>query len=248
MRFFFEIAYDGTAYHGWQLQNNALTVQQVINEAMEQVTGQPIETLGSGRTDTGVHAMQQYFHWETEQIIDTHLLKYQLNAVLPPDIAIHSIRKVHDNAHARYDAISRSYLYKITRHKDPFRFNRAYFYYKDLDLEAMRNAARLFLGKQNFKSFSKTRTNVNNFICSILQIEWRETGDTLAFYIKANRFLRGMVRAIVGTLLLVGEQKLDEAGLKEILESQDRRKAGSAIPACGLYLYQVEYPEEIFID
>ncbi len=248
MKFFFELSYDGTKYHGWQLQNNATSIQHVVNDAIGKITGKPADTLGSGRTDTGVHAIQQYFHWETEQDIDVYRIKYQLNAILPPEISIQSIRKVKDDAHARYDALSRSYIYKIGRHKDPFQFNRVYFYYKDLDLEKMRKTTELFLGMQNFQSFSKVRTQVNNFICNVFSADWFEKEDTLVFYIKANRFLRGMVRSIVGTLLLVGEQKLDEDGLKKILNSHDRRKAGQALPACGLYLYRVEYPEEIFID
>ncbi len=247
MRYLFEISYLGTNYHGWQIQDNALSVQQVINEKLHLLLKEDIRTTGSGRTDTGVHALKQYFHMDIEKPIDLKDFMFHLNAVLPDDIAIHSIRPVRDDVSARFDAVSRSYVYKILRTKNPFMKNMAYRYNVPINMEEMEKATRLLFGKQDFQSFSKVKTNVNNFICEIFDARWKQEDDILYFYIKANRFLRGMVRSIVGTLLMAGEGKIAPEDVRNVINRKDRKAAGRAVPACGLYLSEIQYPENIFI-
>ncbi|MBL6446174.1 tRNA pseudouridine(38-40) synthase TruA [Fulvivirga sp. 29W222] len=246
MRYFFEVAYNGTNYHGWQIQQNATTIQQLIEEALSVILRTKIPIMGSGRTDTGVHCSQQYFHADLPENAAISNLRYKLNSFLPPDISINSICKVTDDAHARFTALSRSYEYRITQCKDPFLQNMSYFYPKSLDITTMNEAASLLVGKQDFESFSKVKTDVNNFVCDITEAQWVEKGDLLIFHITANRFLRGMVRAIVGTLLMVGKGKLRKEDFKKIIESKDRKEAGAAAPAAGLFLTAVKYPREIF--
>lgn len=248
MRYFFEVAYNGTHYHGWQIQQNATTVQQLIEEAFAVILRTEVPIMGSGRTDTGVHCSQQYFHADLPESAKASNLQHKLNSFLPPDISIRSIRAVSDDAHARFSALSRSYEYKITRQKNPFLQNMSYFYPKSLDITTMNEAASLLIGKQDFESFSKVKTDVNNFVCEITEAQWIEDGDLLIFRITANRFLRGMVRAIVGTLLNVGKGKLQTEAFKKIIESKDRKKAGASAPASGLFLTAVKYPPEIFPD
>lgn len=248
MRYFFEISYKGTNYHGWQIQSNAISVQQVLQERFKQLTGDAVEIIGSGRTDAGVHAKQQYFHVDIKNELDTLDFQYHLNAVLPNDIVVHSIYKVGPEAHARFDASSRSYDYIITSQKDPFHENEVYIYHKSLDLEKLNTASELLLGKHNFKSFSKVKTQVNNFNCKVFFARWIRQEEQVVFQIKANRFLRGMVRAIVGTLLLVNEGKIGVNTIEEILLSKNRKNAGRSVPAEGLYLSQIIYPEHIFIN
>ena len=248
MRYFFEISYKGTNYHGWQIQSNAISVQQVLQERFKQLTGDAVEIIGSGRTDAGVHAKQQYFHVDIKNELDTLDFQYHLNAVLPNDIVVHSIYKVGPEAHARFDASSRSYDYIITSQKDPFHENEVYIYHKSLDLEKLNSASELLLGKHNFVSFSKVKTQVNNFNCEVFFARWIRQEEQVVFQIKANRFLRGMVRAIVGTLLLVNEGKIGVNTIEEILLSKNRKNAGRSVPAEGLYLSQIIYPEHIFIN
>ena len=247
MRYFFEIAYDGKSYHGWQRQDNAITVQEVVEEALTRITRADTSIMGSGRTDTGVHCKQQFFHADFEKKVDAEKLRFKLNSYLPSDISIQKINPVQDKAHARFDALLRAYEYKITKRKDPFQHGFSYYYSKPLDIITMNEAATLLTGEKDFEAFSRVKTEVNNFICNITEARWSEEGDTLIFSIKANRFLRGMVRAIVGTLLLVGSGKLTKSGFQEIIESRDRRNAGSAAPAEGLFLNAVEYPKEIYL-
>ena len=247
MRYFFEISYKGTNYHGWQIQSNAISVQQVLQERFKQLTGDAVEIIGSGRTDAGVHAKQQYFHVDIKNELDTLDFQYHLNAVLPNDIVVHSIYKVGPEAHARFDASSRSYDYIITSQKDPFHENEVYIYHKSLDLEKLNSASELLLGKHNFVSFSKVKTQVNNFNCEVFFARWIRQEEQVVFQIKANRFLRGMVRAIVGTLLLVNEGKIGVNMIEEILLSKNRKNAGRSVPAEGLYLSQIIYPEHILI-
>ena len=247
MRYFFEISYKGTNYHGWQIQSNAISVQQVLQERFKQLTGDAVEIIGSGRTDAGVHAKQQYFHVDIKNELDTLDFQYHLNAVLPNDIVVHSIYKVGPEAHARFDASSRSYDYIITSQKDPFHENEVYIYHKSLDLEKLNTASELLLGKHNFESFSKVKTQVNNFNCKVFFARWIRQEEQVVFQIKANRFLRGMVRAIVGTLLLVNEGKIGVNMIEEILLSKNRKNAGRSVPAEGLYLSQIIYPEHILI-
>lgn len=248
MRYFFEISYKGTKYHGWQIQNNATSVQQVIQERIKQLLGEAVEIIGSGRTDAGVHAKQQYFHADIKNELETVDFQYHLNAVLPNDIVVRSIYKVIPEAHARFDALSRSYEYIITSQKDPFRENEVYIYHKPIDLEKLNTASKYLLGRHNFESFSKVKTQVNNFNCEVFFARWSQQEEQVLFQIKANRFLRGMVRAIVGTLLLVNEDKIGDNTIEEILLSKNRKNAGRSVPAEGLYLSQIIYPEHIFIN
>lgn len=248
MRYFFEVSYRGSRYHGWQAQKNATGVQEVLENALGLILQEMISITGSGRTDTGVHCRQQYFHADINKKFKREWLQQRVNSFLPEDIAIADIRDVKPDAHARFDAYSRSYEYVITRKKDPFLTEEAYFYGKGLDIPTMNHAASLLIGKHNFESFSKVRTDVSNFICDITEAEWHEEQDKLYFKISANRFLRGMVRAIVGTLLDIGKGKITVEGFKTIIENRDRRKAGSAAPPQGLFLTKVLYPEHIFLN
>jgi tRNA pseudouridine38-40 synthase len=209
--------------------------------------GEKIETTGSGRTDTGVHALSQFAHFDYRKALNTRDLVYKLNSLLPEDIAVKLIRPVVEKAHARFDAIGRTYIYKITRQKDPFLINRAYYFRGNLDLDSMNTGAELLKTYSDFESFSKVKTEVNNFNCSISLAEWSDNGSELIFTISSDRFLRGMVRAIVGTLLDIGQGKLQTEELKSIIESKDRKKAGRAVPAHGLYLSKVIYPENIYL-
>ncbi|MCK5101376.1 MAG: tRNA pseudouridine(38-40) synthase TruA, partial [Cyclobacteriaceae bacterium] len=246
LRYFFEISYKGTNYHGWQIQQNAISIQQVIQEKLKQLANDDIEITGSGRTDTGVHAKQQFFQVDFKNEIKGEDFKYHLNAILPKDILVRSIRKVKPEAHVRFDATSRSYEYMIIPHKDPFKLNEAYIYYRSLDLEKLNAASNILIGKHTFKSFSKVKTQVNNFNCEVYSAYWQQDGECVVFHIEANRFLRGMVRAIVGTLLMVNEGKIEIEGVHEILVSKDRSKAGRSVPSEGLYLSKINYPIHIF--
>jgi tRNA pseudouridine38-40 synthase len=247
MRYFFEISYHGANYNGWQSQSNAVGIQSVVEDCLSKLLRAAVKITASGRTDTGVHCEQQFFHADIETV-DTRNLLFRLNTILPPDIVIHSIRSVRDDAHARYGAIQRSYQYRMTLSKNAFTSGLAWYFFKPLDVKTMNAAAALLLGKHDFTSFSKVNTDVNNFICDITRAEWVQTGDRLIFNITANRFLRGMVRAIVGTLIEVG---LGRAGLEDflaIVNSRDRRQAGQNVPPYGLYLVGVKYPEDVFLE
>jgi len=246
VRYFFYIAYKGSDYHGWQIQPNVKTVQQVITDCMTKILREPIEILGSGRTDTGVHASEQVFHCDINGKHELEKLMYKLNGILPPDIAINKICPVIPEAHARFDAYERSYVYKMHQLKTPFFKNESAFIPTQLDFDAMNKAAELLLGNHNFQCFSKIKTEVNNFICDISLAKWEQSENGWEFKVTANRFLRGMVRAIVGTLIEVGEGKLSQTDFFEIIKSKDRRRAGKAVPAEGLYLCAVKYIDEIF--
>jgi tRNA pseudouridine38-40 synthase len=246
MRLFLEVAYDGAAYHGWQVQQNAVSVQEVLEEALATILGQPSPTVCSGRTDTGVHCRSQYVHLDYEGSLPFDLMQRKLNGYLPKDIAIRSIHQMKENAHARFSATYRAYEYVITTAKDPFLRNYAFYIPRQLEIAAMNEAAALLLGRQNFECFSRVKTNVNNFWCDIYEAQWTAEGNILRFNIRANRFLRGMVRAIVGTLLEVGKGTIDLEGVKKIIASRDRKQAGMAAPAQGLYLMEVGFPPEIY--
>jgi tRNA pseudouridine38-40 synthase len=245
MRYFIEIAYKGTKYHGWQVQANAYTVQEAFNRALGTLLKEDVETLGSGRTDTGVHASQQFVHVDTNKHLQTHPHLYQLNALLPADIVAKNIFPVAANAHARFDALSRSYEYRISPEKNPFLKDMCYLYTKPLDVAAMNEAAALLLTYEDFTCFSRVKTDVNHFLCTIHEACWKNSGDLLIFYIRANRFLRGMVRAIVGTLLEVGLHKLTLDGFEQVLMSKDRKAAGRSVPPDGLFLTNVQYDEQL---
>ncbi len=246
MRYFFEISYNGTQYCGWQSQPNATGIQAVVEDALSKLLRAPIEIVGSGRTDAGVHCEQQFFHADLPQEIVADQLKYKLNSFLPYDIAIHSIRRVRDDANARFDATERAYQYRIMREKNVFHHGLRWHYFKPLDIQTMNEAATLLLGTQDFESFSKVNTDVNHFICDIRTANWNQEGNDLVFTIAANRFLRGMVRAIVGTLVSVGSGSITPEDFSNIVKSRDRRKAGANVPPQGLYLVRVTYPESIF--
>lgn len=247
MRYFLQLSYNGARYSGWQIQPGVVTVQQVIDEALQTLLGPGVQGTGSGRTDTGVHARMQVVHFDAELPYESSEFLHKLNAILPGDVAVQSLRKVSEQAHARYDALSRSYEYHIHQRKDPFRDGLSYYFRPEIDVEAMNSAAALMLNWKDFQCFSKVKTDVKHFDCEVTQAVWKMQNDTLVFYVSANRFLRGMVRAIVGSLLEVGSGKRSRNDFQQILESRDRSAAARNVPPEGLFLTNVTYPEEIYI-
>ncbi|HEY8936454.1 MAG TPA: tRNA pseudouridine(38-40) synthase TruA [Cyclobacteriaceae bacterium] len=247
MRYFFEIVYQGKNYNGWQSQPNANGIQTVVEKALSKLLQIETKAVCSGRTDTGVHCEQQYFHADIEKEFDFDQMILKLNIYLPKDIAIKSIRRVKDDASARYDAIERSYRYQITKLKNPFLEELAWHYFKEVNIQTMNKAAALLVGEHDFECFSKVKTDVNHFLCTIKKAEWHEEGPMMFFTITANRFLRGMVRSIVGTLLDVGTGKTSMKEFQAIIHSKDRKRAGVNVPPQGLYLTKVKYPPGIFI-
>lgn len=248
MRYFIAFSYFGKSYHGWQKQPNAMTVQQVMEETLSTLLRESVELMGAGRTDAGVHAKQMYAHFEAEGIEDCQDLCYRLNAFLPEDIAISGIFEVPKEAHARFDAVERTYEYWIVQEKNPFYMESAYYVKHELDLDKMNEAASLLLKFTEFECFSKSNTDVKTFLCKLKRAEWTIQGDVLVFTITADRFLRNMVRAIVGTLLEVGLGKSTLENIEEIINSKDRSRAGVSVPAKGLYLTQVNYPPHIKLN
>lgn len=248
MRYFIELKFDGTNYHGWQNQPDAVSVQEVLEDALGKLLSDSISITGAGRTDAGVHSLKMFAHFESNDLIDKENLLYRLNSFLPNDIAINSIRTVGDDAHARFDAVSRSYIYKIHQKKNPFLKNRSYYLHQDLDVETMNKAGDILLQYKDFECFSKTNTDVKTFICHISKAHWTKKDESLEFVITADRFLRNMVRAIVGTMIDIGLHKIQLDDLHYIIESKNRSKAGYSVPAHGLYLSEVVYPEGIFIN
>lgn len=248
MRYFLDISYLGTAYHGWQIQKNAHSVQAEINQALTTLLRTETDCVGSGRTDTGVHARQQIAHFDTAKKIRTEDFAFRLNKLLPKDISINAIQPVIPEAHARFDAESRSYEYRIHAKKDPFSLSMSYFFNKELDLHGIREGISLLRRATNFQAFSKVHTDVNHFDCDIYDMSWKETNEGHVFFVRANRFLRGMVRALVGTLLEMGQNRLSVQGLQQILESRNRSTAGRSVPASGLYLTEVKYPDTIYLE
>ena len=248
MRYFLQVAYRGTNYHGWQRQPNGLSVQEMLETALSTVLRQPVSIVGSGRTDAGVHAKEQFAHFEIDTPLPAHLLR-SLNSLIPSDIAAYDCFPVRADDHARYTATFRYYQYQISRRKDPFLDGLAYVFTLPLAVDSMNDAAKVLLKHTDFESFSKVKTDVKTFDCRIDRAEWEQkpTGD-LVFHIQANRFLHGMVRAIVGTLLAVGQERLSLADFEQIILARDRRRAGRAAPAEGLALAQVGYPQEVFAE
>lgn len=243
-----ELSYNGKSYHGWQNQPNAISVQEVIENALSKLLNQQISIVGAGRTDTGVHAHQMFAHFDTELEFSTENLIYKLNAFLRMDIAIHKIFKVQEEAHARFDALSRTYLYRIALQKNAFNFDNAYLLKKPLHIDLMKKASKSLLGYKDFQCFSKSQTDVKTYYCNITEAHWERVDDELHFTITADRFLRNMVRAIVGTIINVGLEKITLEDLQNIINSKDRSEAGYSVPAHGLYLTQIEYPETIRND
>ncbi len=246
MRYFFEVAYNGKNYHGWQIQKNARSVQQVITDCLSVKFRREIAITASGRTDTGVHARKQIFHIDLPGPIDVQNFIHDINGFLPADIVVKSIRRVKKSAHARFDATMRSYEYWLIQRKDPFLTDFAYYKHGDLDFSAMNTATGYLIGNQDFQSFSKAKTDVKNFDCEIYKAEWVQNKNINIFRISANRFLRGMVRAIVGTLLNVGERKQKPQCIQEVINAKSRKSAGRAVPPGGLYLTEVLYPKSLF--
>jgi len=243
-RFFIELSYDGTSYHGWQLQQNAVSVQEVLNKALSTVLREPIETLGCGRTDTGVHAKEFFAHFDAVNnswFIDHGSILRSINSILPNDIAIKKIIPVHADAHARFDATLRSYEYQIHFDKDPFKNGYSWLIRDVPDLELMNEAANIMMEYIDFSCFSKSNTQVKTNNCKIAHAEWMQTDMGIIFKIAADRFLRNMVRAIVGTLLRVGHKEIPPRAIRKIIESKNRCNAGTSVPACGLYLTEVKY-------
>lgn len=250
-RYFIKLLYDGTNYHGWQSQNNAITIQSEVEKALSVLFPQKIKITGAGRTDTGVNAREFYAHFDVDNSFDNdklHDLIYRLNAILPSDISIYAILPVNKDAHARFSAISRTYKYYISRNKDPFKKEYSWCVYGNLNIVEMNNAAKILFEYADFTSFSKLHANVNNNNCKILQAAWKEENNMLVFTITADRFLRNMVRAIVGTLLDVGRGKLTINDFRKIIESKNRCDAGSSVPAKGLFLEMIEYPKDLFLS
>lgn len=245
MRYFIAFAYRGTAYHGWQRQPNAVSVQQVLEEALSTLLREPVTVVGAGRTDAGVHAREMYAHMDLGNPLQCEDLVYRLNALLPSDIAVRSMFPVPETAHARFDATARTYEYHIHFNKNPFLQEFSHYVKSALDISAMKEASKYLLGKQDFKCFSRSHTDVKTFICDLHRAEWELREDRLVFTISADRFLRNMVRAVVGTLLEVGKGKLQPGDVKGIIKSRDRQQAGASVPAKGLYLTRVNYPEEL---
>ncbi len=267
-RYFAELAFDGTNYHGWQIQQNALSVQEVFNKALQVLLREPVETAGCGRTDTGVHARQLFVHFEKavsnlqsavsyqlsaisdlqletrqEPIADSLKLKASLNALLPKDIAVKNIIPVAADAHARFDATLRAYEYHIHFGKDPFKQNYSWQLRDFPDVDLMNRAVNIIKEYQDFSCFSKSNTQVKTNFCVIKEAYWQQNPDGgLVFYIAADRFLRNMVRAIVGTLISVGKKEMEPETVRKIIESKNRSNAGVSVPACGLYLTKVVYP------
>ena len=244
IRYFLKLAYKGTAYHGWQIQENAHTVQAEINEKISTLLGEQINVVGCGRTDAGVHAREFYAHFEVEKPIKWKPADFvfKLNRFLPRDIAVYLLKEVPNDLHARFSATSRTYRYYISQRKDPFSHDLSMEYTGHLNLEAMQEAASYLNDYTDFTSFSKLHTQTTTNNCSIKEAFWTNENNYLIFTITADRFLRNMVRAIVGTLLEIGKGKMKAADIKAVIEARDRSLAGFSVPAQGLFLEQVSYP------
>lgn len=241
MRYFIELSYNGKNYHGWQIQPDAISVQEKINNALSTVYQKDIQIVGAGRTDTGVHASQMFAHFDIDKSIDDNLV-FKLNSILPNDIFIKAIFLVDDEKHARFDALSRSYEYKIWLGRNPFLLDFSWqIHSQKPNVTLMNEAAKLLLDYEDFESFSKVKTDVHTFNCNVTEAFWIQKDNQLTFHISANRFLRNMVRAIVGTLLDVGLEKISISDFKNIIESKNRSNAGLSVPAKGLFLTQIKY-------
>jgi len=244
LRYFIKLAYKGTNYHGWQYQPNAITIQELVNKALSTLLKSKIDIVGAGRTDAGVHATEYYAHFDVDKEIKTEELVYKANSMLPNDIVIYTVFKTNDELHARFDATSRSYEYHIYLGRNPFKIDTTWqIISKKLDIEAMNVAAKLLLNYENFKSFSRSNTDVRTYNCKIKNAIWKLNETNLIFYITADRFLRNMVRAVVGTLINIGTGKTTIDEFKKIIESKNRSNAGPSVPAKGLFLTKITYPK-----
>lgn len=246
MRYFLEITYNGKNYFGWQRQPNQISIQQVLEETLSTILRQKIFIVGAGRTDSGVHALQQFAHVDLNNLNNTDNLIYKLNSFLPKDIAIKNIFQVTKDAHARFDAKEREYVYKISLSKNPFTNSFAYQVRTAPALDLMNLAAQKLLLHKDFQCFSRSNTDVKTYFCDIMSAQWKMEEEQLIFRITADRFLRNMVRAIVGTLFDVGLGKTSLEEFQNILDSKSREMAGASAPAHGLYLAKIIYPKSIF--
>ncbi|MBU2947170.1 tRNA pseudouridine(38-40) synthase TruA [Zobellia uliginosa] len=245
MRYFVEFSYLGKDYHGWQNQPNAITVQEVLEKAFFTLLRDTVPLVGAGRTDAGVHAKQMFAHFDFKEISDLEMFVYRLNALLPEAIAVQDVFEVNPDAHARFDAEERTYEYWVLQDKNPFYGDFSHYIKHSLDIEAMNEAAALLLQFKDFECFSKTHTDVKTYFCDVKEAVWELKEEKLVFTITADRFLRNMVRAVVGTLLEVGTGKIKPSDVKSIINSKTRSNAGPSVPAKGLYLTSVLYPKKI---
>jgi len=244
LRYFIELSYNGKNYHGWQVQPNAISVQETLTKALSTILRMEVVLVGAGRTDAGVHALQLFAHFDVDITLEEGHIVNKINAFLPEDITVIKIFLVEDQAHARFDAVSRSYEYRIWLGRNPFIIDTSWqLYQKVLDVNKMNQAATILLEYTNFKCFSKSKTDVRTYNCKVSDAKWVKKGNELTFYITADRFLRNMVRAIVGTLIEVGSGKKSIEDFIEILKSRDRREAGFSAPPQGLFLSEVNYPK-----
>lgn len=248
-RYFLFLSYKGTSFHGWQIQPEAVTVQKTLENALSLVLKEEISTTGAGRTDTGVHALVFCAHFDSERydLESDEKFVFKLNRLLPHDIAVKSVKKVQAGANARYSAVSRTYEYYVTRIKDPFTDSSSWYIHGNIDIPGMNDACGLLMKHSDFTSFSRLHSDTKTNICKIYTAEWTDNGTRLVFTIRADRFLRNMVRAIVGTMIDVGSGKLDLKEFEEIIIARDRCRAGKSAPAKGLFLTEIEYPEKVFI-
>jgi len=244
-RYFLEVSYKGTNYSGFQIQQNANSIQAEIERALHVLQKEKIDLTGSSRTDAGVHALQNFFHFDFDKELNPHFL-YKVNAILPGDIVVQKLIRVSAGAHCRFDAISREYKYFIYRHKDPFLKDRAFYFPYKLNIELMQEAAGIIKKYTDFTSFSKRSTQAKTFNCCILESNWEWEDDCLTYLVKADRFLRGMVRALVATMLKIGREKLTISEFKNVIEERDCSRASFAAPSQGLFLMSVNYPEIFF--
>ena len=248
MRYFFEIAFNGNPFHGWQIQENAITVQQVVQEKLQLIhkNEKPIVTV-CGRTDAGVHAEQFFFHVDIPTITNIDKYCFQMNNMLPIEIQLKKIFLVKEDAHARFDALSRTYEYRFTTLKSPFNTGFVTYISREINVNSMNECCKMIKGKHDFTSFSKTHTDVNHFFCEILDAKWVKKDEQIIFRVKANRFLRNMVRALVGTMVLVGKEKISLSDFEKIMISKDRTNAGPSAKAQGLFLTKISYPNQIYV-
>lgn len=247
LRYFIELSYFGKNYHGWQIQPKQISVQETVEKGLSTILRTEIKIMGAGRTDSGVHAKIMFAHFDFSEPLPGDLINH-LNSFLPKDITIHKFHKMTADAHARFDAVKRTYEYRVQKWKDSFNFDFTWQVRSELDREAMNSAAEMLLGKKDFSSFAKTHTDVKTHICEVHAARWEERNNELIFRISADRFLRNMVRAIVGTLVDVGRKKISLKEFETIIEQKDRKFASGSAPAQGLYLIDVEYPKEIFLN
>ena len=243
LRYFLEVSYKGTNYSGFQSQKNANSIQEEVEKAFAILHKEKAVLTGSSRTDAGVHALQNFFHFDFERPLNPQLV-YKINAILPEDIVVKSVRQVQPDAHCRFDAVSREYKYFVYRQKDPFLRDRAYYYPYKINIEKLQQAAAILTEYQDFTSFSKRNTQVKTFVCQIQLSEWLQENQCLVYKVKANRFLRGMVRALVATMLKVGRGTIDLEEFRSIVEAKDCTQASFAVPATGLFLVSVNYPQQ----